>query len=140
MTTWMVVEDEPDLYDMVLAMYDTLGVNGVAFANGEEALEWIDAVENGHFQDEIPELALIDIRLPGQVNGVQIGERMRKSLNLRDTTIVFMTAYRLSPDDEKKVRQAAEADELLYKPLPDINTFERKLRALITKRHNQTAE
>jgi len=137
MTTWMVVEDEPDLYDMVLAMYDTLGVNGVAFANGEEALEWIDAVENGHFQDEIPELALIDIRLPGQINGTQIGERMRKSRTLGNTTIVLMTAYRLSPDDEKEARQIAGADELIYKPLPDINTFERSLRALIDKRHDK---
>jgi CheY-like chemotaxis protein len=135
MTTWMVVEDEPDLYDMVLAMYDTLGVNGVAFANGEEAMEWIEAVESGHFQDEIPELALIDIRLPGKVSGVDVAERMRQSSNLGHAAIVYMTAYRLSPKDEKAVIARADADKLIYKPLPEINVFETVLRDLIKQRN-----
>ena len=42
MTVWMVVEDEPDVYEMVLAMYETLGIDGVAFTTGEEAITWID--------------------------------------------------------------------------------------------------
>lgn len=134
MTTWMVVEDEPGLYDMVLAMYDTMGVNGVAFADGEEAMEWIEAVENGFFQEEIPELALIDIRLPGDVNGVSIAERMRGSRVLNNTAIALMTAYRMSPQDENEAMQISGADELFYKPLPDFHAFEKALRHMIQAR------
>jgi CheY-like chemotaxis protein len=134
MTTWMLVEDEPDLYDMVLAMYDTLGVNGVAFANGEEAHEWINAVDNGHFHDEIPELALIDIRLPGDINGIQIAEQMRLSKILKNTTIILMTAFRVSPKDEKEILKTTQADKLIYKPLPDLFELDTLFHELIYNR------
>ena len=65
MPTWMVVEDEQDLYDMILAMYDMLGIGGVAFATGIDAMDWIKDVERGK-EDDLPELALVDIRLPNQ--------------------------------------------------------------------------
>lgn len=133
MTTWMVVEDEPGLYDMVLAMYDTLGVNGIAFASGEEAIEWIEAVENGHFQDEIPELALLDIRLPGDVSGPDVGARMRASKLLNDTAIVLMTAYHLSSQDEEHVLALSGSDGLLYKPLPTLAEFDKVLRGYIAQ-------
>ncbi|MFW5748358.1 MAG: response regulator [Chloroflexota bacterium] len=137
MTTWMVVEDEPDLYDMVLAMYDTLGVNGVAFATGEEAMEWIEAIDDGHFHDEIPELALIDIRLPGDINGPMVGARMRKSPMLKNTAIALMTAYKLNPTEERQMMHYSKSDKLFYKPLPPIHEFEAILRRLIAVRNRR---
>lgn len=134
MTTWMVVEDEPDLYEMVLAMYDTLGVEGVAFTNGEEALEWIEAVDNGQYAQEIPELALLDIRLPGKVVGTTVSARMRQSHMMRHTAIVLMTAYKLSAEEENETMQFANADYLLYKPLPALDALEKILRDLIAQR------
>lgn len=59
----MVVEDEPDIYEVLLAMFEMWGIEGVAFVDGEEAIAWIDDVDNGRFQGELPELALLDIRL-----------------------------------------------------------------------------
>lgn len=134
MTTWMVVEDEPDLYEMVLAMYDTLGVEGVAFTTGEEAMEWIEAVDNGQYAQEIPELALLDIRLPGQVNGGTVSARMRQSHMMRHTAIVMMTAYKLSPEEEKEMMSYSGADHLFYKPLPKLDELEKILRGLIAQR------
>lgn len=134
MTTWMVVEDEPDLYEMVLAMYDTLGVEGVAFTTGEEALEWIEAVDNGQYAQEIPELALLDIRLPGKVDGSTVSARMRQSHMMNHTAIVLMTAYKLSAEEEAELVRFANADHLLYKPLPALDHLEKLLRELIAQR------
>ncbi len=127
MTTWMVVEDEPGLYDMVLTMYSLMGVHGVAFTTGEDALDWIEAVDNGQFGDEIPELAMLDIRLPGGVDGTTIGIRMRQSPILKNTRIVVMTAYKLSPSDEALIKEKVGTNTLLYKPLPEFETLKRLL-------------
>jgi len=134
MTTWMVVEDEPDLYDMILAMYATLGIGGVAFVTGEEAIDWIEQVEAGRVSDELPQLAMIDIRLPDRVTGDLVGARLRRSNVLKDTVIVLMTAYKLSPEEEGRMITRAGADLLLYKPLPRLNELKRMLFTLIEER------
>jgi CheY-like chemotaxis protein len=120
MTTYMVVEDEPDLYHMLTAMSTVLGVYEVAFATGEEAVAWIEEAEAGMFDDELPVLALLDIRLPGDIDGIMVGERLRQSQLLHRIAIVLMTAYHLSPSEEKEVIARCQADHLIYKPLPAL--------------------
>jgi len=131
MPTWMLVEDESDLYEMILAMYDMLGIGGVAFATGEDAVDWIVDVERGTYDGELPELALLDVRLPGEYNGIDVGARLRQSSMLAHTVIVMMTAYRLKPEEEQEVMQLAGADYLLYKPLPRIDELEKLLKGLV---------
>jgi len=134
MPTWMVVEDEQDLYDMILAMYDMLGIGGVAFATGIDAMDWIEDVERGLEQD-IPELALVDIRLPDEdIDGVHVAHKLRESNKLNNIAICLMTAYKFSPEDEKEIVREAGADLLLYKPLPRFNELEKILRDLVKKR------
>jgi len=123
MPTWMVVEDEPDLYEMVLAMYGTMGVDGLAFVDGEEANDWMDEVRSGDFTEEMPELALLDIRLPGKIDGLTVGAKMRNTPVLENIPIVLMTAYKLSPSEEDRAFKISGADLLLYKPLPDHETL-----------------
>ncbi|GAB4514349.1 MAG: hypothetical protein OHK0046_16320 [Anaerolineae bacterium] len=134
MTTWMLLEDEPDLYEMVLAMYEMLGVNGVAFGNGIDTLGWIDDVEHGRYQGELPELALLDIRLPDNISGSMVSARLRQSPVLRDMVIVLMTAYRLTPTEEAEIMAQAGADYLLNKPLPHIYDLESLLREMVAQR------
>ncbi len=133
MTTWMVVEDEPDLYDMVLTMYEMLGIDGVAFTDGEEAVSWIEEVDGGEFQQEIPELALLDIRLPGKITGPMVGERLRKSPHMNGMAIVLMTAYKLTPEQEQTVIEQAGCNLFLYKPLPGFEQFRTMLENLVAK-------
>lgn len=113
----MVVEDEPDIYDVLLAMFEIWGIEGVAFVDGAEAVAWIDDVDQGRVRGELPELAILDIRLP-EVSGPEVGSRLRQSPILGDTAIVLITAYRLSPEEETSVIKQAKADLLMYKPLP----------------------
>jgi CheY-like chemotaxis protein len=133
MATWMVVEDEPDLYDTLLALFQIWSIDGVAFTNGTDAVKWIEDVKKDNDDVKIPELAILDIRLPG-VSGPEIGHCLRKNAILKDIAIVLTTAYRLNPHQEKEVITRAQADALMYKPLPAPKEFRRQLEAIIAKR------
>jgi len=130
----MVVEDEPDLYDMVLAMYETLGIDGVAFLNGEDAVNWLDDVDAGAVDVDLPQLALLDIRLPGAISGIHVGARIRASQCLGHIPIVLMTAYRLTPTQMDEALSEAGADLLIYKPLPTIDEFQRLMFDVLARR------
>jgi CheY-like chemotaxis protein len=134
MGRWMIVEDEPDLYDMLLAMTDVMGVDGLAFANGEDAVDWIEDVDSRSLSTDLPELALLDVRLPGDIKGPDVGARLRQSRILGEITIVLMTAYRVSPKDEKAMLKEAGAEMLIYKPLPRLSEFTALMKKATTKR------
>ncbi len=129
----MVVEDEPDIYELLLAMFEIWGIEGVAFVDGEEAIAWIDETDKGT-PSEIPELAVLDIRLPGNVSGPMVGQRIRQSPVLKGMAIVLITAYKLTVDEEKAVLEQAGADKILYKPLPKFNELKKILETAISER------
>jgi CheY-like chemotaxis protein len=133
----MVVEDEPDIYELLLAMFEMWGIEGVAFVDGEEAISWIDEADKGG-NGEHPELALLDIRLPGNVKGPDVGARIRQSPVLNGMAIVMITAYKLSTEEEQEVMQKAGADRLLNKPLPNFGELKKLLEEAIAERRART--
>jgi CheY-like chemotaxis protein len=134
MTTWIIVEDEPGVYEMLLAMSEVLGNEGIAFVDGEEAVAWIDDADQGFFLGEMPELALLDIRLPNQISGPMVGERIRKSPVLGNIAIILMTAFKLTEEQEKTLVAQAGADLILSKPLPSVPEFKRMLDEAVARR------
>jgi CheY-like chemotaxis protein len=138
MPTWMVVEDEPDVYDVLLAMFEIWGIEGVAFVDGREAADWIEAVDQGDVRGDLPELAVLDIRLP-EVDGPEVGHRIRRSPKLRNMAIALITAYRMNPEEEERVIQHADADLLMYKPLPQMAEL-REILDRIVARHRPAVE
>ncbi|NDJ85874.1 MAG: response regulator transcription factor [Chloroflexi bacterium] len=139
MPTWMVVEDEPDIYDVLLAMFELWGIEGVAFVDGGEAIAWIDAVDEGRVHGDLPELAILDIRLP-EASGPEVGNRLRKSAKLQNVAIVLITAYRLSSEEEQSVIEQAGADKLMYKPLPAMPELRAILDDIVDKRRKMRAK
>jgi CheY-like chemotaxis protein len=136
----MVVEDEPDIYEVLLFMFEMWGIEGVAFVDGEEAIAWIDEVDRGEFEGELPELALLDIRLPGNISGPMVGERLRKSPRLKNIAIVLSTAYKLSKDEEDAVKKQADADYVMYKPMPKFHDLKKLLESVVKERRAKTAQ
>jgi CheY-like chemotaxis protein len=128
----MVVEDEPDIYEVLLAMFEVWGIEGVAFVDGGEAVGWIDDVDAGRVQVELPELAILDIRLP-ETSGPEVAARLRKSEKLHNMAIILITAYRLQPYEEDDVMAQSQADLLIYKPLPGPNEFREMLEGVLAK-------
>lgn len=142
MSTWMIVEDEPDLYDMLLLMTEALAHEGVAFLNGEEAISWIDDMDTSRITQSRPEFALIDVRLPGDIQGDEVAHQLRASNMLRNIPIILMTAYRLSPDEEREMMGYSGANLLIYKPLPNPQELQALFRELseTALQHAETAQ
>jgi CheY-like chemotaxis protein len=74
----MVVEDEPDIYEVLLAMFEVWGIEGVAFVDGAEAVAWINDVDAGRVQAELPELAISGHPFAGSLRP-EVGARLRQS-------------------------------------------------------------
>jgi len=135
----MVVEDEPDIYEVLLAMFEMWGIEGVAFVEGEEAAAWIDDVDSGRFLGELPEMALIDIRLPGPIKGHMVAQRLRQSPALGHIAIVLITAFKLTPDEYAEIMAFSGADDLIYKPLPKFDDFKQRLETVLAQRRTAAA-
>jgi CheY-like chemotaxis protein len=114
-------------------MFEVWGIEGVAFVDGAEAVAWINDVDAGRVQAELPELAILDIRLP-EVSGPEVGARLRQSPILGNIAIALITAYSLQPHEEEEVMAQAGADLLLYKPLPEPDEFRRLLENALSRR------
>lgn len=119
MFTWMLVEDELDIHDVILSMFEIWGVAGESFTEGPDAIQWINKIDQGRVE-RLPQLALVDIRLPTD-SGIDVSARIRRSDYISQIPIVLMTAYHLSPQEEIDVMRRSGADELIYKPLPDMD-------------------
>ena len=134
MSLWLLLEDEKDIRNMILTTFEVLGANGLAFPDGETALAWIDRVDEGTYTGEIPEMALLDVRMPTQINGPEVAARIRRCSPLKDMIIVLITAYRLNPNEQQALMAYAGADFLLYKPLPTIEELEYIFHGLLLRR------
>lgn len=138
MPTWMAVEDEPDLYDTLLMLFEIWGVDGIAFTTGTDAIDWIEDIDQGASDSVLPELALLDIRLPG-ATGPEIGERLRQSPALQSMAVVLTTAFHLTPQEERAAIARAQADAIIYKPLPRPAELRVMLQAAIDQRRSRAA-
>ena len=139
MPLWVVVDDEPDLYQMVLAMYEILGADGIALTSGEEAIDWIDEVDSGEYMGELPEMALVDLRLPGAAGGAEVAVRFRASPVMGNIPLIIMTGYRLSQGEEQKLQRETNASRIVYKPLPSIPEFDRVLQEVVEGKNQKVA-
>ena len=128
---WMVVEDDPSLRMMLSTMIMFWERTPLAFADGHEAMAWLDEVENRHMaSSSLPQLALLDIRMPGP-QGHEIAGRMRKIPEMAATPLVMMTAYRFDPEERNDIVRIAQPDKFISKPLPGVDELKNLLEALI---------
>lgn len=119
MAPWLVVEDEDDIRNIVKVMFKVWGYDPLEFRNGHEAWGWLDAVEAGTYSGALPELALLDIRMPGH-KGNEIAKRIRSVDELKSMPIVLMTAFSLSDGEHQAMLQDCGVDKIIHKPLPDL--------------------
>ncbi len=96
----LVVEDEGIVACDIQARLESFHyeVPGIA-CSGEEALQLSAALS--------PDLVLMDIKLPGQLNGVEAAERLRRELGI---PVVFLTAN----SEQEMVAKAKLTEPLAY--------------------------
>jgi two-component system, OmpR family, response regulator CssR len=97
-----IVEDEEDLRDLLKTYLVKEGYKVMAFSSGEEAVI--------HTDDDV-HLWLLDIMLPGDLNGFDILKRIRKK---HDTPVIFISAR--SQDIDCILGLESGSDDYITKP------------------------
>ncbi|MGQ9907607.1 MAG: response regulator [Candidatus Flexifilum sp.] len=124
---WLVAEDETDIRMLITTMFQVWGKQPVAYENGQKVWDWLDAFEGpGVPADALPELVLMDIRMPGK-KGNEVARRMRSMPQFNAVPIILMTAFALTEDERREMMTADGVDQIIHKPLPDFE----QLRALL---------
>jgi CheY-like chemotaxis protein len=133
----MFVEDEPDLYEILSVLFELWGHDIIAFQTGEDAVDWLQLVEEEGSTEDLPELALLDIRLPGEIDGIEICKQIRQNRLLANIPVILATAYRLTHKQIEQIMADTQADLLLHKPLPSAAEFHSMLDRLIAQKNGR---
>lgn len=99
----LIVEDEPNLLDMVS---DALALAGYETRGAQDGIQAAEALRNQHF-----DLVISDVNMP-RMDGFQLVETIRRRGD--DTPVIFLTARDERPDVTRGFR--AGADDYITKP------------------------
>jgi CheY-like chemotaxis protein len=115
----VIVEDQPDIRKLIrltLEYDDTHEIHEAA--DGLAGLALIEA--------QAPDLVLMDVMMPGGLNGLEVCQRIKDNPRLAHTQVVLLTAR--GQDSDLAQGELVGADEYLIKPfspLQLIDTVER---------------
>ncbi|MFQ5988477.1 MAG: response regulator [Candidatus Methylomirabilales bacterium] len=98
----LIVEDNLDLLSLLQRVLRAEGYEVIMAVSGEEALGKVE---------ELPDLILMDIRLPGEIDGLEAAKCLKADPRFTEIPIVGMTAQLM---EEKAI---AGFSELLFKPI-----------------------
>ncbi|MEM6286818.1 MAG: response regulator transcription factor [Bacteroidota bacterium] len=104
--TVLVVDEEPDLVELIEYALETAGFRVLTAADGVEGLATAEA--------EKPDLIVVDIMMP-RMDGIALTERLRERAALRLTPILMLTAR--SEERDEILGLEAGADDYLPKPV-----------------------
>jgi CheY-like chemotaxis protein len=119
---WMIAEDDPVMRRILKMLMTLWEIDALMFEDGNQAWKWLDRVEQGRYRDGLPEVALVDIRMPGHM-GHEVGRRMRSIGATSGIPLIIMTAYQLSKDDRAVIQEAAHPEHIIPKPFPSLDEF-----------------
>lgn len=136
MKPWLVVEDEEDIRNIVKVMFTAWGYPSIDFRDGNQTFAWLDQVEAGTYQGELPDLALMDIKMPGP-RGNEIARRMRTMAQFKHIALVLMTAFTLEDHERQAMVRDDGVDHIIDKPLPDFFELKTQLESIYEKKKSR---
>jgi DNA-binding response OmpR family regulator len=125
----LVVEDTPDILNLMEATLKFKGYRVITARNGLEAL---DAIQKEH-----PLIVITDIMMP-KMDGFSLVHRLRINPETRSIPIVFLTATYVAPED-KTFAINIGATRFIEKPI-NIDAFMLTLNELLEQGEHLTAE
>ena len=99
------VEDERNIRELLIYTLETTGFKARGFGNGNELMKAL--------KEEIPELILLDIMLPGD-DGYTILEQLKSMPSVKDVPVIMVTAKEAEFDKVKGLEGGA--DDYITKP------------------------
>ena len=109
MPTVLIVDDEPNIVQLVRLTLETARVRVFEAPDGASAIAQVIAIR--------PDLVLLDVDLP-DISGLEVCRRLRAEAALAPTKIVKLTAAAQQDDVARGV--AAGADHYLTKPFSPV--------------------
>jgi two-component system alkaline phosphatase synthesis response regulator PhoP len=122
--TILLVDDEPDILEIVSYNLENEGYQVYTAQNGEEALK--------KAKKRKPDLVILDVMMP-VMDGIEACERMRKMSELDNTIITFLTAR--GEDYSMIAGFDAGADDYITKPVKP-RVLVSKVKSLLRRRDN----
>jgi two-component system phosphate regulon response regulator PhoB len=119
----LVVEDQPDIAELILVHLRHEGFEAVTAQNGVAAQRELDAV--------LPDLVLLDWMLPGGQSGLDLARKWRTALRTKNIPIIFLTA--LGEETDKIAGLNSGGDDYITKPFSPAELMAR-IRALLRRR------
>jgi CheY-like chemotaxis protein len=101
--TILVVDDDPDIRNLLKRMLSTQGHGVITAQDGAEAIVLISTVH--------PDLLLVDVGLP-DIDGAALCRSLKEGHDTRDIPVILMSASA----DLMDLEQASRADAILRKP------------------------
>ncbi len=122
MTRIVVVEDQADIRRLIRWSLEEGGYQIFEAASGQLGLDAVRALR--------PDLLLLDVMMPGELDGYQVCSALRADPAFAELPIVLLTAR--AQQGDRAAGQRAGADEYLVKPFSPMvlaDTVERLLKA-----------
>ena len=117
-TILLVVEDQPEIRKLICMTMDYDGFEVHEADNGDTGLRMVKALR--------PHIVLLDVMLPGQLDGIQVCERIRADPEIAHIPVVMLTARSQQTDLEAGRRAGCNAYLTKpFSPLQLIETVER---------------
>jgi CheY-like chemotaxis protein len=110
----LIVEDQADIRKLIRMTLEFEPYEIHEAANGTDGLQMAIEVQ--------PDLILLDVMMPGELDGLQVCTRVRALPALQATRVVLLTARGQTQD--RDAGQKAGADEYLIKPFSPLQLIE----------------
>lgn len=106
----LIVEDQADIRKLIRLTLSSSHWDVFEAASGEEGLQQV--------RDLRPDLVLLDVMMPGLIDGFEVCERLKKDPEFASTPIVLLTAHGQASDIERG--KLVGADGYLTKPFSPL--------------------
>ncbi|HBY68281.1 MAG TPA: DNA-binding response regulator [Flavobacteriaceae bacterium] len=123
----LLVDDEPDILEIVGYNLSSEGYTVITAENGKQAIK--------KAKKELPHLVILDVMMP-EMDGMEACEKMRNIPELAETIITFLTAR--GEDYSQVAGFDAGADDYITKPIKP-KVLVSKVKALL-RRYKETKE
>ncbi len=107
----LIVDDHAEVRELVSVTLEIGPYQILTAENGDQAL--------AKAQEELPDLMLLDIMMPGDLDGLQVCRKLKDDERTQGIYIIMLTAK--GQDWDKEAGREAGADEYFVKPFSPLD-------------------